>query len=398
MMKHPLITPLVIGGIALAMPIVLRNAPILIKLPLVPVVATGLVTAATQLQKATLGDIGEALLVAGATWFDLSEPPANYLTAHPTERPSSVSEYLSSRPLGVHDLTTPDFWTAKKALRPKLYIAGQGGGKSKLAAFQFQQQNAAGAIARIADKHFWAPDEDKTVWMPGVPDDQFAQFYLVESAADVHQYLLTLQDETQARLSGQSQDLRPHHFTIDEFDSYWRDWDEVEQAEVQAAIQTINFEGRKVKTAVSLTIKASKKGMNGIDSAIVNGCDLYLMGRALAMTSNQLPTDLDKSLQQERNQVARQLEHPQRALIYQNALTGEAQVVVSRALDSTIQFELTEPETWEHWLHQHQAELDRLVSEGSSLRAISEHFSIARKNDNPFYVNLKTYLQETKTA
>ncbi|MGD1941888.1 MAG: hypothetical protein ACFB0G_11305 [Leptolyngbyaceae cyanobacterium] len=401
-MKHPLTNPLLIGALSMVAPLLLRNAPVLVLLPALPISACGLVSAAIRLKSANVADIGDALIVIGADWLGIDDAAEKPLEALKVRRPESVATFLKGLSIDEGDPTTSGFWTPTRANTSALIVGARGSGKSKLFAYRFQQCVASGVHTLVADLHYRGEDEEKTIWLPQVDDDDFIDRFLIESPDEVLMALLRFAAMTRRRVEGEDKDRTPHHLFIDEFEGYWRRWDEVAREQAIDALHYISHEGRKALVNASLSMKVIKREENGIDSSLVQGSDLYLMGRSLADRSNQVPTDLDgKTLQKERNLQAISIGTPQRALVHIDYLSGEARVVVSPNLTAPLSFELEAPkDDFEAWLTDHRDSIDRLVDEGCSKRQITEQMGIVRSLTNPLYVGLTEYLnlKETKAS
>lgn len=400
-MSHPLSKPLLIGLVSLSAPIALKNANPAVLLPAIGLSACGVVTAGAKLKDASLSDMFDGLGQLAVDWVGIEQSQEiEPLEPLKIVRPESVGSFLKGLVNADVDPTTPNFWTPKRANTSAMIVGARGSGKSKLFAYRFQQCIADGIHVLLSDLHYDAEDEQKTEWLPGVEASEFRQRYLLNTAEATLKALNALAIIVKQRVSGEDKTTTPHHLFIDEWGGCWRRWDESQQESATEALKTIVDEGRKAKVNISLSLHQLKKTNDGIDSSIVAGADLYLMGRTLADNANQVPSDLDrKSLQKERNEKAIAIGTPQRALVHVDYLSGEATVVISPNLMTPLQFEVMAPKNdFEAWFTDNQSAVDAFINEGKSLRQITDHFGLVRSLESPIYTGLKAYTEAKRAA
>ena len=370
--------------------------PLWVSLPSVVVAAVAGTYAAEQLKDKKLKE-----LMAGASFLSfelLGIAPAKTEQVAPLAiaQPKSVAEFLQGYKTAENDPTTADFWTHKRAKKSAILVGPRGSGKSKLFAYRLQQATASGARTTICDIHYFAEDDEATVWLPGVADDVFQEKYLVTTPEQTLEALLAHEEAVKRRVNGQESNNIALNLFIDEWRGVYRRWSEIEQRRAIKALYYIVDEGRKAKVNVSLSLHSLKKEETGIDSSIVQGCDLYIMGTALEDRANQFPTALDRKIAEQRNETAARVGVPQRVLVFRDYNSGAAQVVVSPDLRAAIAFAVEESNelTPEAWIAENQDEIDELMASGKrSARQLSEHFNIPRLNSNALYVAIKRYVE-----
>ena len=386
-----------VGGLSLTTLAACLRAPVAVFLPGVLFSTAGAVYSGRTLKESSLGQIGGVvgelgLELLGFEADDDQEP----LPAKKFVRPESVDAFLKGLVSQDVDPTTPDFWTPKRANMPALVVGPQGSGKTTLFDFRFRQCVAAGVKCFYADLHYDSDSDENGIGqkLPGVSNEDFRKHFLVKSADQCLKVLRSFKMEAEARLNGDKPSKEPWHFFIDEWEGYWARWTDEQKDDAIAAFIFIRQEARKAKVAVSASMKNIKEKTSGLDSQIVMGSDLYLMGNVLADKQIQIPGTIDRNARaKERAEMGLKIGCTQRAIVYMDYLSGVDQVVVSPDLLTPLQFELEAPkDDWEAWLESNRAKVDELRGQGLSLRKITEAMGITRSLSNPIYVGLQGYL------
>lgn len=290
------------------------------------------------------------------------------------------------------DPTTPEFWTEKRARTSKIYVGSRGSGKSVLVNFHLTQMAAAGIDLKISDRHY---PNGEFQWLPGVDTATLESRYLLRTAEDSYQAIMRLQEVLHNRIEGLSQDLRPKHLVIDEWNGLIRKWT---PAQTTAAVEAISFifdEGRKFGVDVSLVVHGLTREKTELPEPVTGAADLYLMGDALSQTTYTWPASISAErpkLLQARAGLVAQVSPPQRVLIYRDALSGEVYPVVAPDLSTAPPVEVAT--TVEDWAQAHRDSVKAMVQQGLSLRKISEKLKVARKSTDPHYEALKGLIAE----
>lgn len=292
------------------------------------------------------------------------------------------------------DPTTPDFWVSKRAKRSAVLLGNRGSGKSAMQAFRFQQKVFAGVRCWISDIHRGAQIRDgrePTVWLPGISEDDFQERYLVKTAEDTLKLLKMFKAEAHSRLYENSEWNEEWDLTIDEWQAVWAKWSDTEREVAIKCFNAILDEADKVGIQVSITLHSLTREKTGLDGSLINGCDLYIFGGALANTANQIPSDMDrKALGKEKAELALSLSIQQRAVVYRDAISTESYAVISPDLSVKFEFEPAQPDE-DVWLAENKADIEKRWGAGESVTAIAQALKLQQTNSNPKYLKLKEF-------
>lgn len=302
--------------------------------------------------------------------------------------PPSALKLLTGK---LEDLTTPDFWTFKRAAQPAVMVGKRRSGKSRLFSYKAQQLYYGGVSLLIADYHFNPanPDDPEHVnWLPGVDLGEM----LVQDPAVLVSTTMSLLTEGRERMKGNRPKDTSVHLLVDEWEGWMKRMEEEDQEFMGKAMEEISYEFAKVGISMSFTCKSIKLKQTGLDSTVFDGADLYLMGTTINTRHQAFPADLASArnrLSAERDQVLTQVDISQRVLIFRDALDGESRVVVTPDLRRA-GFHFEEPtDPFERWWKENLETINEFAARGDSLTQLTETLKVRRGEDNPIYVELR---------
>lgn len=283
--------------------------------------------------------------------------------------------------LGFH--VEPDdpkgFITDARAVRSKWIIGPKGSLKSRLATYLNTRilQAAPNTALIIADPHYPASG---IPWLPGISPDHFESFHLKRDTADIYQAVLAMEAKLQQRIAAAEVTQNPVHMVVDEFIGVYQRLSDRQQERLVAAIQTIQYQGRKYGVDITCILHSAKKDQCGLDSSLFINGDCYLMGTAAAdrLQQQNLPSDINwKKLLSDREGLVTQAKDPKQVIIYRDQDTGLSTVeklpgpVLDFSGKATVQVEFR-PDNPAQWISDNQEQLQQwLVVEGLSPSAIS---------------------------
>jgi hypothetical protein len=323
--------------------------------------------------------------------------------------PLPIADFLKGM-TPKQDLTTPNFWTPKRAGQSSIIVGARGLGKSVITAYQFQQSlTLKNTRSLLCDPHFDAVDHDGNPlgcdWLPGVDREEVRRRYLI-SMEELLDYLLDTEASIAAGREGEA--VREAEICFcDEWDGiirYWKKHHPLRWESGLRAIDVIFDEGRKFKKNLKLVTHSLKKARTELDSSVVAQCDLFIVGaNTYGDASEQLPTDINrKAISQQRQEIAKKLDIPARAVGYRDCITGEAAIIVAPDLSTPVKFKLEIPDDPMAWLDQNKTAIDKMIAQGKSKTAIADALSIQRiltgEKADPRYVVLTDYLSAVQAV
>lgn len=309
--------------------------------------------------------------------------------------------FLKGQRLHKDDPTTPDFWTLERAKRNRIMLGQGSSGKSFLSAFMNQILIKNGVHLKIADPHYdsiFRDGRQKTDWVPGLPEKELRERYLITDMDEIYSYLVEFAEEAHRRLNGEAgPNPVPMFYSLDEWNKFIREWN---KSWVNNALEIFHFladEGDKADMHFGLSLHSLTEKKSRLDSSIRMFCDHYMMGASLANTSNTFPDGFKPG------ELLRQVKktYSEKRVVHQRVMGfwspdmeyTDGCVLVGPQLPAPINF-LAESSPEEIWLQENEAEIYRLVREdfgrfrhrsnvGDELKAG------ARSNSNPIWVALR---------
>lgn len=302
--------------------------------------------------------------------------------------------------LDLKDLTTPNFWTLDRAKRSRIMLGQGSSGKSFLQAFLCQILVHGGVHLKIGDPHYdsvFREGRQKTDWLPGMPETELRERYLITDIGAIHDYLIEFAEEAHRRLDGKVANPIPMYYCMDEWNKFIRQWGE---ARIKSALEALHFladEGDKADMHFGVTLHSLTEKNSRLDASIRMFCDHYLMGASLANSSNTFPDGFKPSelLRRVKETYTKGGIKHQRVMGFWSPDMDytDGAVVVAPALPTTVAFEPEKPAP-EKWLERNRPEIERLIrTDFNRFRFVSnvadELKAGSRSNNNPIYVALR---------